>query len=125
MKRKFANISLSFISVIILGVILSLTISLLSSLQVISITVNDNLLLALSLVLFFVMGLIFGLVEKKKGLLNGLLLTCIYLIIIYSIKLINKSYEFSSIYIVLTRSLLIIIGCIIGVNIKRRKEINP
>ena len=125
MKRKFANISLSFISVIILGVILSLTISLLSSLQVISITVNDNLLLALSLVLFFVMGLIFGLVEKKKGLLNGLLLTCIYLIVIYSIKLINKSYEFSSIYIVLTRSLLIIIGCIIGVNIKRRKEINP
>lgn len=125
MKRKFANISLSFISVIILGVILSLTISLLSSLQVISITVNDNLLLALSLVLFFVMGLIFGLVEKKKGLLNGLLLTCIYLIIIYSIKLINKSYEFSSIYIVLTRSLLIIIGCIIGVNIKKRKEINP
>ena len=125
MKRKFANISLTFISVIILGVILSLTISLLSSLQVISITVNDNLLLALSLVLFFVMGLIFGLVEKKKGLLNGLLLTCIYLIIIYSIKLINKSYEFSSIYIVLTRSLLIIIGCIIGVNIKRRKEINP
>ena len=125
MKRKFANISLSFISVIILGVILSLTISLLSSLQVISITVNDNLLLALSLVLFFVMGLIFGLVEKKKGLLNGLLLTCIYLIIIDSIKLINKSYEFSSIYIVLTRSLLIIIGCIIGVNIKRRKEINP
>lgn len=125
MKRKFANISLSFISVIILGVILSLTISLLSSLQVISITVNDNLLLALSLVLFFVMGLIFGLVEKKKGLLNGLLLTCIYLIIIYSIKLINKNYEFSSIYIVLTRSLLIIIGCIIGVNIKRRKEINP
>lgn len=125
MKRKFANISLSFISVIILGVILSLTISLLSSLQVISITLNDNLLLALSLVLFFVMGLIFGLVEKKKGLLNGLLLTCIYLIVIYSIKLINKNYEFSSIYIVLTRSLLIIIGCIIGVNIKRRKEINP
>ena len=125
MKRKFANISLSFISVIILGVILSLTISLLSSLQVISITVNDNLLLALSLVLFFIMGLIFGLVEKKKGLLNGLLLTCIYLIVIYSIKLINKNYEFSSIYIVLTRSLLIIIGCIIGVNIKRRKEINP
>ena len=125
MKRKFANISLSFISVIILGVILSLTISLLSSLQVISITVNDNLLLALSLVLFFVMGLIFGLVEKKKGLLNGLLLTCIYLIVIYSIKLINKDYQISSIYIVLTRSLLIIIGCIIGVNIKSKKNINP
>ena len=125
MKRKFTNISLTFISVIILGVILSLTISLLSSLQVISITLNDNLLLALSLVLFFVMGLIYGLVEKKKGLLNGLLLTCIYLIVIYSIKLINKDYEISSIYIVLTRSLLIIIGCIIGVNINHKKKINP
>ncbi|MDD7736130.1 MAG: TIGR04086 family membrane protein [Bacilli bacterium] len=125
MKRKFTNLSLTFISVIILGVIFSLTISLLSSLQVISITLNDNLLLALSLVLFFIMGLIYGLIEKKKGLLNGLLLTCIYLIVIYSIKLINKDYQISSIYIVLTRSLLIIIGCIIGVNIKSKKNINP
>ncbi len=121
MKRKFTNISLSFIFVIILGVVLTLTISLLSSFHVISINVNDNLLLALSLALFFLLGLIFGLVEKKKGLFNGLLLTLIYLVIIYSYKLIDKDFQFSSVYIVVSRCLLIVVGCIIGVNIGSRR----
>lgn len=121
MKRKFTNISLSFIFVIILGVILTLTISLLSSFHVISINVNDNLLLALSLALFFLLGLIFGLVEKKKGLLNGLLLTLIYLVIVYSYKLIDKDFQFSSVYIIVRRCLLIVVGCIIGVNLGARR----
>ena len=121
MKRKFTNISLSFIFVIILGVILTLTISLLSSFHVISINVNDNLLLALSLALFFLLGLIFGLVEKKKGLLNGLLLTLIYLVIVYSYKLIDKDFQFSSVYIIVSRCLLIVFGCIIGVNLGARR----
>ncbi len=121
MKRKFTNISLSFIFVIILGVILTLTISLLSSFHVISINVNDNLLLALSLALFFLLGLIFGLVEKKKGLLNGLLLTLIYLVIVYSYKLIDKDFQFSSVYIIVSRCLLIVVGCIIGVNLGARR----
>lgn len=121
MKRKFTNISLSFIFVIILGVILTLTISLLSSFHVISINVNDNLLLALSLALFFLLGLIFGLVEKKRGLLNGLLLTLIYLVIVYSYKLIDKDFQFSSVYIIVSRCLLIVVGCIIGVNLGARR----
>lgn len=121
MKRKFTNISLSFIFVIILGVILTLTISLLSSFHVISINVNDNLLLALSLALFFLLGLIFGLVEKKKGLLNGLLLTLIYLVIVYSYKLIDKDFQFSSVYIIVSRCLLIVVGCVIGVNLGARR----
>ena len=106
---------------IILGVILTLTISLLSSFHVISINVNDNLLLALSLALFFLLGLIFGLVEKKKGLLNGLLLTLIYLVIVYSYKLIDKDFQFSSVYIIVSRCLLIVVGCIIGVNLGARR----
>lgn len=121
MKRKFTNISLSFIFVIILGVILTLTISLLSSFHVISINVNDNLLLALSLALFFLLGLIFGLIEKKRGLLNGLLLTLIYLVIVYSYKLIDKDFQFSSVYIIVSRCLLIVVGCIIGVNLGARR----
>ena len=126
MKRKLTNISISFILVIILGVILSLVISLLSALNVISITLNDNLLLGVSLFLFFLLGLFFGLQEKKKGLFNGLLITVIYLIIIYSLKLLSKEYEISSIYIIITRSLLIVIGCIVGVNLKSRSnQINP
>lgn len=126
MKRKLTNISLSFILVIILGVVMSLIISLLSALNVISITLNDNLLLGLSLLLFFLLGLFFGLQEKKKGLFNGLLITAIYLIIIYALKLLNKEYEISSIYIIISRSLLIIIGCIVGVNLKSKSiQSNP
>ena len=73
MKQKLTNISLTFLSIIILGVVFSLIVSLLSTLKIISIQVNDNLLLGLSLGLFFLLGLIFVLIEKKKGLLNGLL----------------------------------------------------
>ena len=122
MKQKLTNISLTFLSIIILGVVFSLIVSLLSTLKIISIQVNDNLLLGLSLGLFFLLGLIFGLIEKKKGRLNGLLLTMIYLILFYTLNLINKDYELSSIYIILSRSLLIIVGCILGVNIKSRKS---
>ena len=122
MKQKLTNISLTFLSIIILGVVFSLIVSLLSTLKIISIQVNDNLLLGLSLGLFFLLGLIFGLIEKKKGLLNGLLLTIIYLISIFTLKVISDSYQYSSIYIILTRSLLIIIGCIIGVNISSKKN---
>lgn len=122
MKQKLTNISLTFLTIIILGVVFSLIVSLLSTLKIISIQLNDNLLLGLSLGLFFMLGLIFGLIEKKKGLLNGLLLTMIYLILIYTLNLINKDYKISSIYIILSRSLLIIVGCILGVNIKSRKQ---
>lgn len=120
MKRKLTNISLSFLSIIILGVVVSLIISLLSALQLISIKLNDNLLIGLSLGLFFLLGLLFGLLEKKKGLLNGLLISFIYLIVIYSFSLVSKDYHISSIYIVISRCLLIIIGSIIGVNIKKK-----
>lgn len=119
MKRKLSNISLSFLSIIILGVVFSLIISLLSSLHLISIKLNDNLLLGLSLGLFFFLGLFYGLLEKKKGLFNGLLLSSIYLIIIYSFTLINKDYQISSIYIIISRCLLITIGSIIGVNLRK------
>jgi hypothetical protein len=34
----------------------------------------------------------------------------------------NKEYEITSIYIILSRSLLIVVGCILGVNIKSRKN---
>lgn len=122
MKQKLTNISLTFLTIIILGVVFSLIVSLLSTLKVISIQVNDNLLLGLSLGLFFMLGLIFGLIEKKKGLLNGLLLTMIYLILIYTLNLINKEYEISSIYIILSRCLLIVVGCILGVNIKSKNN---
>ncbi len=127
MKQKFINISLTFISIIILGVILAITISTLNSFNIISLTVNDNLLLALSLVLFLLLGFVYGLVEKKRGMLNGILLSIIYLIIVYGIKLINKDYQISSVYIVMTRCLLIIVGCVIGVNIrlKHQSKLNP
>ncbi len=127
MKQKFINISLTFISIIILGVILAITISMLNSFNIISLTLNDNLLLALSLVLFLLLGFVYGLVEKKRGMLNGILLSIIYLIIVYGIKLINKDYQISSVYIIMTRCLLIIVGCIIGVNIRLRHQskLNP
>lgn len=122
MKQKIINLSLTFVSMFILGVVLALSISTLTYFQIISVSLNDNLILIFSLLLFFLVGFIFGIKEKKKGLLNGLLLTIIYLISIFTLKVISDSYQYSSIYIILTRSLLIIIGCIIGVNISSKKN---
>lgn len=122
MKQKIINLSLTFVSMFILGVVLALSISTLTYFQIINVSLNDNLILIFSLLLFFLVGFIFGIKEKKKGLLNGLLLTIIYLISIFTLKVISDSYQYSSIYIILTRSLLIIIGCIIGVNISSKKN---
>lgn len=41
--------------------------------------------------------------------------------IVYSYKLIDKDFQFSSVYIIVSRCLLIVVGCIIGVNLGARR----
>ena len=116
MKNKLINFSITTIVISILGVILTLIISLLSSLNIINNQINDIIMISLSLVLFFLYGFIFGLKEKKRGLINGLLIVVIYLIFNYTFKLIYPQISHSSWYIVLARCSLIVLGTLIGVN---------
>ena len=112
MKNKIINLSITTIIIFILGIILTLITSLLTNFNIINSKTND-------LILIFVYGFIFGLKEKKRGLLNGLLLSLLYLIISYTFKLINPSLNYSSIYILIGRISLLILGNVIGVNISR------
>ena len=117
MKNKLINFSISTTIVFILGIILSLVVSLLSYFNVISLQLNDYLIIGISFLLFFLFGLIYGSKERKRGLLNGLLLTIFYLGFMFLFKMTNPSYTYSSWYITLARCSLIILGSVIGVNI--------
>ena len=78
--------------------------------------------LIVSFILFLV-GAIYGMINKKQGLGRGLLLCLVYVLIICIYYLfIDKSNISSLIYLkVAGRVLLLVIGSIIGVNIADKK----
>jgi hypothetical protein len=55
-----------------------------------------------------------GKLNKKRGLINGIIMTSIYLLFVLIFKIFNQDISLSSIII---KSIVIIIGNIIGVNI--------
>ena len=59
-------------------------------------------------------SIINGKLNKKRGLINGVIMTSLYLITILIFKMFNQDITLSSIII---KSIVIIIGNIIGVNI--------
>lgn len=67
-----------------------------------------------SSIFFLISSILNGKIHKKRGLINGVLMTSIYLIIVFIIKLFNVDITISSIII---KIILIIVGNIIGVNL--------
>ncbi len=119
MKNKLINFSISTLIVFISGLIFTLILSILSNFNLINFKTNDILLICLSFILFFLFGFIFGFKEKKRGLLNGLLLSLLYIGFLFFLKKFNQNFEYSSIYITIARCSLIVLGSVVGVNINR------
>lgn len=119
MKHKLINFSISTLIVFILGTLLTFVFSLLASLNVYSMNVNDNIMIGVSMLLFFLFGFIFGIKEKRRGILNGIFLSILYLGFLFLFKSINPDYQYSNWYIIASRCSLIILGSIIGVNVNR------
>jgi len=67
-----------------------------------------------SSILFLLVSLLNGKLNKKRGLINGIIMTSIYLFFVLVISLFNIEITISSIII---KSILIIIGNVLGVNI--------
>ena len=67
-----------------------------------------------SSILFLFSSIINGKLNKKRGLINGIIMTSIYLLIVLLFVLFNQTVIISSIII---KSIIIIIGNIIGVNL--------
>ena len=67
-----------------------------------------------SAIIFLLISFLNGKLNKKRGLINGVIMTSIYLLIVLIFKIFNFEITLSSIII---KSILIIIGNVLGVNL--------
>ncbi len=123
MKKKLINFSISLLSAIILGFVMMVIVTLLSRNNIINQQVNDNIVLVISFILFFAFGFFFAFKEKKRGFLNGLLLVLLYLILAYGyLRISNQEVTFSKTMTIVGRSLLLLSGSVLGVNLASRNN---
>ena len=118
MKKTFFNFSISLFSTIILGIVCSLVLAILKNNNSISNNVATFCINFLSIIIFFVLGFMFSFMQKKKGLLNGLILIVLYLIIYFICKSFIETN--TPIYLTISRNLAILLGSVFGVNISSK-----
>ena len=121
MNKILKGFLFSFVALIVLSLLFSV---ILASINFPSTSkIPEIVSLIVSFILFFLVGAIYGMINKKQGLGRGLLLCLVYVHIncIYYL-FIDKSNISSLIYLkVAGRVLLLVIGSIIGVNIADKK----
>ncbi len=114
MKKTLKNLLISFSFILVLSIVLSLIFTIIRF----NSNITNKIVLTINLIfssLFFLLGAIInGKLNKKRGIINGLIMTSFYLFIILILKMFNINLFFINILI---KSTLIIIGNIIGVNI--------
>ena len=81
MKKSIFNFSMSLIITILLGIIISLILAILKKNNIINSNICEICIISLSIIVFFILGFIFSFKQKKRGLLNGLVLIALYFII--------------------------------------------
>jgi len=117
MKTTLKSYTLSLIFILFSTFIFSLILTILKQNDLISLTTSNVTSTILSLLLFFIGALLLGLKIKKKGLINGVILSIIYV----SINLIIGFNFTNTISIIkfISKIILIILGTIIGVNLSK------
>ena len=123
MKKTLLNLSISIISSILCSIIIAFILSLLKVNNVLNSQSVDVIINVLTVIMFFVMGLLFSILQKKRGLLNALLITLVYLFIFFITQtLFPKDINYLTL---IFRILAIIFGSIFGVNlISKNDQIN-
>lgn len=120
MKKTLFNFSISLIITILLGIIISLILAILKNNNSLSSNAADICITSLSIVIFFILGFIFSLKQRKRGLLNGLILTILYLIVYF---IINSFMEKTTpIYLTISRIVAIMLGSLFGVNLVSKND---
>ena len=117
MKTTLKSYTLSLMFILVSTLIFSLILTILKQNNLLSLYSSNVISTILSFLLFFIGAIILGLKIKKKGLINVIFLSLIYV----SINLII-GFDFDNIYSILkfvSKILLIILGAIIGVNIRK------
>ncbi len=120
MKKTLFNFSMSLIITILLGIIISLILTILKKNNIINSNVCEICIISLSIIIFFIFGFIFSFKQKKLGLLNGLILIALYFIIFFIVNnLLEKS---TPIYLTLSRPAAIMFGSLFGVNLSPKND---
>ena len=120
MKQTLSNFSISFFISIFLGIACSLILAILKSNNAISANVSNICINVLSILLFFVFGFIFSIKQRKRGLLNGLILISLYLIVDFIF--IQFSESKTPLYLTISRIASIMIGSLFGVNLVSKDD---
>jgi len=114
MKKIIKRYSLIYIFLFFSLIIFSLIIVAIRFNSNISYKTLKTISLIGSSIIFLLSSIINGKINKKRGLINGIIMSSIYIIIVLIFKIFNFDILISSVII---KIILIIIGNIIGVNI--------
>lgn len=120
MKKYLLNFSMSFFCSLIVGIIVCLVLAILKSNNSLDDNASNICLTVLTILLFFIFGFIFSFAQKKRGIINGLFLSAIYLIIYFILNALNI-YQ-SPLYITISRIASIMLGSLFGVNLASKGD---
>lgn len=118
MKKFIISMCCSIITLFLLSLVSSIIIATLKFNK--SINTNYYLIQFISIVIFLISGMIFGLTNKKQGLLGSITFILVYLIFVLIFDVFNKSADLHKLYFlfVISKCLSYSAGSIIGVNIR-------
>lgn len=120
MKKLILSNTISIISLFLLSILFSLTLSLLNYYK--GFVLNEIIIQCISIVLFMISGLIFGLINKKQGLLGSIVFILVYLLFVLIFDVIKQNHNIPSYYFIfiIGKCISYTLGCILGVNIKTK-----
>ncbi len=119
MKKFILALLISIISLLTFSIITSSIVAYLQYGK--DIKINMYLLQAISIILFLISGLIFGLINKKQGLFGALAFILVYVIFVFIFNILSKPENIQTYYFlfIIGKCLFYSLGCVVGVNIRR------
>ena len=121
MKKVIINYLFSLMFLVVLSFLTSIVISLIAFNK--DININKIIIIVISFLVFIGTGIFFGFLNKKQGLLRGIILALIYgLMVAIFYLFIDKINADNSTYIIsIAKAFALIFGSIIGVNLRSKK----
>lgn len=122
MLRTIKNLAISLLLTLVIAALSVLIITILADKNIISSKTNDYIIMGISCFLFFFFGFIFGKKQKKRGFLWGLFISSIYVGIACIYRFGTNSMTPLCGTMLAIRSVILILGAIIGTNRASKKE---
>lgn len=120
MKKTILHLSISIISSLLLAIIISFILAILKVNNIVNSSSVEIILNILTVIIFFLMGFIFSLMQKKRGLLNALFIVLIYLFLFFITQTLSpKNINYLT---MIFRIIAVIFGSIFGVNLISRND---